>query len=581
MSSVSEVSRRLLTYTSNIIHTFTDKCSQITSQSLLNTYLHSLNYDDAVNFGRDFFGEGNFRAIGIDGSMESDEVLGVLIFYVNASGFQVSFTVGDEISFNWSTLSRNDYLSLSTAIPLWREDVGELNSESADDSFYIERTSSGILFSAMTMTELYIAYRASLMDDAKIIFLDRPLSTSMPVMRRDVRRLLSYPDFPLLHLVDGLTHSDIVLAMMYGPSLWPLPKRDVYLKYVAYKFLLEHGETSPQTLARELELDEEQLKSLRISFKRWNERNNGELFLSLEPYFIPNLERRAFWDRIESLLQVMRNRLFESSETHPLRVGDKWLSSLELNAVNLFLLYKLVKECLERRILLIGIAKDTNSSEFTRAVLPYLSERDGASLPLPFRNDRVYLTISSARMNREAPWRTLSYDAVFTTLNYVNGRFKAARGAVPPERHFIRGYYQLRTITTEDGEVRYRSPVFLYDRPIYPPFDNAEIIPLTVEIRNKSREINAFLERGENKVDNLVLYILSLTDVGDVFEEMGHNRLLYLADKDVKRYVKLMKGTLKGVVSSSMNPTIIRERFYIIARRFRELRSLTERSRRR
>lgn len=83
-----------------------------------------------------------------------------------------------------------------------------------------------------------------------------------------------------------------------------------------------------------------------------------------------------------------------------------------------------------------------------------------------------------------------------------------------------------------------------------------------------------------SQVDDLVLLILSACDNPEVLEAYGHNQLLYLADKFVKREVQLMKGLLRGVVDLELTPLARKEKVFSIARRFRDLRAESESARR-
>ncbi|MEM4728078.1 MAG: hypothetical protein QXD04_07490, partial [Candidatus Bathyarchaeia archaeon] len=66
---------------------------------------------------------GEYTAVGIDGSMDYDELLEMLLFYVCASGFKCGFTVGEDISFHLKGVERDRHLATSASVPLWAEDL--------------------------------------------------------------------------------------------------------------------------------------------------------------------------------------------------------------------------------------------------------------------------------------------------------------------------------------------------------------------------------------------------------------------------------------------------------------------------
>lgn len=101
-------------------------------------------------------------------------------------------------------------------------------------------------------------------------------------------------------------------------------------------------------------------------------------------------------------------------------------------------------------------------------------------------------------------------------------------------------------------------------------------------LREKPTQLHFYLEDAgkRNQLDDLILLILSACDNPEVLEAYGHNQLLYLADKFVKREVQLMKGTLRGVVDLELTPLARKEKVFSIARRFRDLRAESESARR-
>jgi hypothetical protein len=158
-------------------------------------------------------------------------------------------------------------------------------------------------------------------------------------------------------------------------------------------------------------------------------------------------------------------------------------------------------------------------------------------------------------------------------------KLRAARQTVSREQLFIRSYFQLRTFQ-RDPEIR--APVFLYDRLFQPQRDQPFLHEMTAIERKKPTQLEFYMENPEerNQLDDLVLLILSACDNPEVLEAYGHNQLLYLADKYVKREVQLMKGLLRGVVDLELTPLARREKVFSIARRFRDLRAESESARR-
>lgn len=590
MSSV--IAEKLRNQTSSLIGLFTKRLSSLRDHPETTVLVKHVNRDIAVGTARDLIGEGEHHAVGIDGSMEYDERLEMLLFYVCATAFRCPVLVGDEITFELAKVERDSRLSVSAAVPLWLEDLSDVAtlSQAAETDFDLERSVERIPYALMTLGELSLALNSLDSDRVKVIFLDRPISGTFGPSSRDLRILLRSGESSLTSFktrYGDLTMLDLSVASVLGPGDLYVPSRGPYLVYAGIQKLLEKGELSRSELARELGLSDEEVDKLVKRLNRLNHAYGGKLLEKTDLISLKvNDDLRHYWDRVYDVCKQVSERVFKGKE-HPLQLQEnRWLTVLDINAVNVFLLYELLKESVTRRVLVVGVTKDTTATDFTRSVLP-LAVRDGLLKPkssLPsLKNDRAFLTIMAA-VNGEAiptPWRTLSYDSCFTTLTENkeddNIPFKAARKVIAREHLFVKAYFQLRRFETDPYT---RSPVFAYDRFYNHTYDAPCIKPLKALERRKAVEIKPYYEgQTLNPLDNLILYLLTQSDNPEVLEAYGHNQLLYLADKAVKAEVKAMKGLLRGVADLQLGTLARRERIFSISRRFRDLRSESEMAR--
>ncbi len=530
---------------------------------------------------------GDYTAVGIDGSMDYDELLEMLLFYVCATGFRCDFTVGDDIFFHLDGVERDRRLAASASIPLWAEDLYHVVGPSSEED--PERAAERVPFALMTMAELYLALRAVEDEGVRLLLLDRPLSGTYPPLSRDLSLLLRGKS-PLLGLETShgpLTALDLRIASMLGCGRGWVPKRRRYLPYAAIQRLLRSEGLRVSQLLEELGVEKELKRALIRGLRDMHRESGGDLLVeeSLkgeDPHLELQGHVKDYWLRVRDAANMMVERVF-SSPGHPLMMddGETWLSVLDLNSINSILIHMLREEALRRGVMVVGIAKDTSSSDLIRAAIPYAKARGLISeeerLP-SFKHDRAFLTILSS-VNPEAfraPWRTLTYDACFSTLmeDREKGILRAAREVVSMERQFVRGYFQLREFR---GDSEVRSPTFLYDRFYDPEGDDEYTVELEVIDRGKQARIYPYWEGGsENPIDNTILLLLSRCDNPEVLEAMGHNQLLYLADKAVKAEVKMMKGLLRGVADLELGALARRQKIFTIARRFRDIRRETE-----
>jgi len=582
----------LRSQTSALTDLFRRRVSSLRGQREYLKPLRALNLEEAKSFGASFLGRGSHRAAGIDGSMNFDEVLELLVFYVCASGYSTRFNVDDDkIGFDLSGVLRIPGLSMSAAVPLWEEDLSNLiemtDLESDPD---LRRSRERIPFALMTMAELNLALEIIKTDEYKLLFLDRPLSGTFPGLNRDASTLLSRGGSSLVGLdtqAGQVSLADIYLAVGLGPGGVWVPPRGANLTYAAIKVLIEKGRLTRVDLGKALNIGPSELDILCSRLANVDKRLDGDLLEKPNDGHITlKTSLSNYWSRVVDASMQVASNIFKDSK-HPLvDERGRWLTVLDLNTVNLFLTQNLAYEASKRGILIIGIAKDTSATEYTRAVLPFLLSReknDTSIRPPEIKSDKALLRILSAVNSEDipTPWRTPAYDACFTTLMWNPEDelpLKPARKIVSKEQMYVRSYFQLRSYSADPSV---RSPVFLYDR-LFMPEKDAQISQIEVIEKSGRTRLRPFMESEQlSDIDNLILYILSLSDNSEVMEAYGHNQLLYLADKYVKEEIMQMKGLLRGIIELELTPLARKEKVFTVARRFRDLRAASERARKR
>ncbi len=535
-------------------------------------------------------------AVGIDGSMDYDEVLEMLLFYVAAAGYRCQFKIADKgISFDLLNSKRTEELFTSAVIPLWEEDLLNVvshTSEQIETEVDFRRTMERIPFALMTMAELYLACKVVSEGNVRILFLDRPFSGTYPSLYRDAAFALRQKSPLALEDLEtkagNVERIDLHIATTIGSGLGYLPPRGIYLRYSGVRFLLQHPNASKMQVQKALDLRDTPFRIMLERIRELNQSVGGHL-ISSEDHDSLQLSDQAMtsWVRARSLAFEVANRIFSQSAElkHPLLMENgRWLSVRELNALSLILVEALMEEATKRKVLVIGVAKDTTATDFTRAGLPTsLALSDGGAKLPGLKSDKALLTILSTANSSHlsTPWRTFAYDGCMATLIAQAGselKLRAARKTITREQLFIRCYFQLRTFQN-DPDIR--APVFLYDRLFQPEYDASLTRPLeAMEETSRVTIYPAIETKGkQSRIDSLVLLILSACDNPEVLEAYGHNQLLYLADKLVKGEVGIMKGLLRGVVDLELTPLARREKVFSIARRFRDLRAESESAR--
>jgi hypothetical protein len=104
--------------------------------------------------------------------------------------------------------------------------------------------------------------------------------------------------------------------------------------------------------------------------------------------------------------------------------NEYWLTTLDIAFLTLFSLQMLMDECWRKRILLVGITKDTSARDFKRQLVPIMQNegllkatmKNEAFASLP-NTDRMILQSASV-FNPEKvvlPWSLIEYDSAFRT----------------------------------------------------------------------------------------------------------------------------------------------------------------------
>ena len=577
----SEIAEDLSRQTRDLITKFERRASSFSHRRDLAALTVTADRRGADKSALELFGRGEHVATGIDGSMDFDERLQMMLFYANATAYSCTFTVEDQTRFDLESAHRESKLGASAAVPLWAEDLSSVMSSEPEIDIDLEHSMERIPNSFMTLGELYLAYLSC--EKSRIVFLDRPMSGTYSTLARDARNLLRKGDSKLGRWSSDYPMStlDLSLAVNLGSPAMAIPTRPRHLQFAMLRSLLD-SPGSLHELASRLGISEAEAKRALARLAKYDKKHGGEL---LEDSSEPHLRLRdgvsGYWERVLALSIEYARAVF-SRQRHPLLLsGDEYLTILEVNAVAFILLEAALQRARERGTLLVGIAKDTTATDVARSVLPFATSAGFIRLDSPspmLKNDRAFLAILSAENpGILTPWRTRGYDAAFSTMVEFDHELHSARKVVSREQLFVRSYFLLRTLR-DDPSVR--SQVFLFDRPFDPKYDGSEIRRFDVKERSGATRIDGYFEgSGRSALSDLALHVLSMSDNPEVFEAFGHNQLLYLADKAVKAEVRMMRSSLRGVADLRVGGVTSRRKIFGLVTPYRQQRAEAEHAR--
>ena len=118
----SEIAEDLSRQTRDLISRFERRASSFSRRGDLARLTLPSDPRGAEKTAQVYFCRGEHLATGVDGSMDFDERLQMMLFYANATAYSCPFTVGARVTFDLESSLRDSRLVASAAFPLWAEE---------------------------------------------------------------------------------------------------------------------------------------------------------------------------------------------------------------------------------------------------------------------------------------------------------------------------------------------------------------------------------------------------------------------------------------------------------------------------
>jgi len=590
---------------------------------LLNLIRMDFDFADAYKTAKEFFGSSTVQFAGIDGTMYSRPLFDLVIFFggAYASTGSITFQEKDKplVQFNEKTVEEG--AGISSVVPVYVNEVPEI-----DQTFFDSRQpgevslgkplmDEAIISNAtianwiMTFAEYYLAYKFATDTErnVRIILLDRSLSIERASLLYDTskRELWEAKSSIIGYRVDGepIDINDLAIARhhVYNGTLGLPPPRADYLRHAIIGLLeKEVALTKKQILVEFGIRDEKRIKRVERALKKLVD--YGILSEKNAVYSL-NLKYTTTWERIKKLVTSLGDRFFfaEKSETANLMKivkdgKEHWLTTLDIAFLTLFTLHMLMEECWKKRVLLVGITKDTAARDFKRQLIPIMHNEGLLKKTIPQQEfdklpntDRMILQSVSIFNPDEIkpPWSLIEYDSAFRTLvpdkkgrkGYVSGAIKNKIGL---EKTFLKTYVQL---SQAKSDKLLRSNVLLVDRLAYPEYDYKpeNVVEFWNELSDGTKEpveVILFVDRAvPNPLQNLTMAVLVSMAPSSIPEAFGHNKPLFVADKVAKWNYSQFKCIVDTTANWILNNHKLRK-FIFYMSTFRERRATIEAARR-
>ncbi len=530
-----------------------------------------------------FFGTRHLDFVAIDGTCYKDPFSDFIVFFGGAYGAKGRVSVeGHPPSIKYQRWEMNRDVSMVAWIPVPFAQLNEVTGTEAQETFLVSDSDRVNLASIHTMlmqlAEVFLAYNvavASVTDPPRLIMMDQSMSGIMAAASHGANtELAGYP-----YDRRSLDQADIIIAFAhpFNPDLG-VPSTKRFRRYTA---ILSYFHRNNATVAKYSELE----TALGISETdlqtdlAYLERENVCIRSASAQTVTLNTSCRESWAYTVDLFKSICRRLFIEKDQSALRYlkpdpddpslkRQAWMSPDDISFLIAVGLRALVEECWSRKVLLIGIVKDSESRYLTRNYLGV--GRHAQVYPkvatglLPW-TDRIYLeTIPLVCDDAlEAPWASVEFDSTFMTVHLgdVNGQLRVmgtktmGGEIVAPERMFMRSLAQFYLNRSK------RTPllghVVFIDRLAFPVWDNAARYQIT-DPRSSLGQLEPFLyaDRDADNVGQAVaMYLLSTLTRNHFPEVIGYPDPLHKADLGAKAVGQRVKGIVQSSeISFRSNP---------------------------
>jgi hypothetical protein len=590
---------------------------------LSNLIKMDFNFAESWKIAKEFFKTENVRFAGIDGTMYSRPLFDLVIFFGGAYASTGTITFSEKqkpiVKYDEHVLQQG--AGISSVVPVYINEIPDIDQaffdleQPGEVSLGKPLMDEAIINNAtianwiMTFAEYYLAYRIAVDDskDVHIILLDRSLSIERASLLYDTsrRELWEAKSTIIGYKIDGepVDVNDLTIARQWAcnNALGLPPPRADYLRYAIVDLVKLRGALNEKQILAEFSIaDEKRASRVKRYLKYLVEK---KVLSEKHDVYALNPRYARTWERIKKLVTSLGDRFFftKNAETENLMKilkDDKehWLTTLDISFLTLFTLHMLVEECWNRRILLVGITKDTAARDFKRQLIPIMHNegllKKGISQEvfekLP-NTDRMILQ-SASIFNPEKikpPWSLIEYDSAFRTLvpdrksrkGFVSGAIKNKIGI---EKIFLKTYVQL---SQAKADPMLRSNVLLVDRLVYPEFDYKpeNVVEFWNELSDGTKEpVEAILfvdNNVPNRIQDLVMNVLVAMAPSNIPEAFGHNKPLFIADKVAKWNYSQFKCIVDTTADWILNNHRLR-RFIFYMSTFRERRATIEAARR-
>jgi len=553
---------------------------------------------DLKRIAERFFGTLEIPFVAIDGSCDRRESVGFISFFGGAYGSRglVSLS-GPEGKIIYRRWEFNRDVSMVAFVPIppdsTQKTVEEGESESSEGPQFLTdaeiREISSLHTKIMQLAEVYLAYslaRSSTIEAPRIILIDNSLSGILGNTSFNPDRVrLTNGDFDGEHL--SLSDLHIALAHPFSREL-DIPSTKMFQPH--FRVIAEAVWRSSRTIRAE-DCPAFPVSSFEKG-ARYLAGLGAGIYDEKDKVFEFNNDPRSSWEKTLRIFERICNKLFRRKSpaglTYPLRKDTSRFEYFVPRDIVFLIgvgIRALIEICWERRILLVGVVKDSNSRYFYRNFLGSILVSEGKNparhLTLPLTDRSILELIPHLVLELNSPWSTSEFDSCFMTLHPDLKKLRPGAGEVSwvvkgydhprlgettrPERLFLRSIAQF--LLSQDRSIA--SHAIFLDRLAYPSWDDEDSSELALDTPFFGTVRPLYFD-SPPRLQKLTMYLLSVLVRNHFPEALGYPDPLHKADWGAK--------SMRRRVTSLLESSEWAHRAHPLSKTFRDIRESLRRS---
>lgn len=533
-----------------------------------------------------FFGTTEIDFVAIDGTCDKDAFNDFMVFFGGAYGSKGRVSLeGEPPRVRYEKWEINKDVSMVAWMPVPFAEIYDVSDD--EETFVpsdVERiNTSNIHTQLMQLAEIYLAYNvatSSAIAYPKLILLDTSLSSVMAATSHGANTKMHGCIFS--HRTLCTADVTVAFAHPFNKELEiPTPKE--FGRHNAFLAVFDQNNTTrmkPADITAALGI---QAKDVQKTFEYLRQKGICEYDKSAQE-ITTTIDVRESWAFTKSLFQDICTKLFINKDqsallyevqdgADPTKTRRRWMSQDDINFLIAVGLRLLIEVCWDKKIMLVGIAKDSASRYLTqnylgvtkqRGIYPDLATMNVGLLP---PTDRIYLETVPAYCddNLESPWATIEIDSTFMTVVAlrdekgkigVSGTRTQGGEIVAPERLFLRSLGQF--YLNRSKRTPLMGHVIFIDRLAFPGWDKGSKSTVAIDEASSMGDVQPLLfldNKAENIGQLVTMYLLNTLTKNHFPEMIGYPDPLHKADWGAKSVARRVKDMIRSSeISFRSNP---------------------------